>query len=231
MKLFVGYGYNARDEWIEEWVFPLIRAFDFEIESGKGLEGLDLRDEVKRRIERSRAAIGFATRRDEKMDKSWTTHRWVLNELTYADARGLRSVEIRESGVENHGGIRDGLGWVGFEDNRKEVLLVQLAAILQRWRKELQSVRLYLLPATIQSKIGPIYRSPDFKCVYRLMIDAEESDPLEAKVVPDKGGLFIKLRDVPFDASVQVEISHAGKTIRSRFEPIDAPAITLEGDL
>ena len=64
MKLFVGYGYNARDEWIEELVFPLIQSFDFEVESGKGLEGQSLSEQVKKRIEKSRAAIGFCTRRD-----------------------------------------------------------------------------------------------------------------------------------------------------------------------
>jgi len=231
MKLFVGYGYNERDQWVEDWVFPLIRSFDFEVESGKGLEGLDLRDEVKRRIEKSRAAIGFATRRHEKVDGFWTTHRWVVNELTHADSRGLRSVEVRESGVEDQAGTRDGLGRVEFDFARKEALLVQLAAILQRWRRELQSVRVYLLPATLQSKINRIYRSPEFKCIYRSMIEAEESEPVEAKVIPDKGGFYIKLRDVPVNSSVQIEITHDGKTLRSFFEPIDAPGITLEGDV
>jgi len=233
MKLFVGYGYNARDEWIEKWVFPLIESFDFKVVSGKGLEGQDLRDEVKRLIEQSRAAIGFATRRELKADATWTTHRWVVDELMWADAKGLRSVEVRESGVEKQAGLRDGLGRVEFDDGAKEALLVQLATVLQGWRRDLQSIRLQLLPAAIHKKIIPHYRKKDeFSCVYRIRTPyGDESEPIQTSVFPEHHGLYIKLRDVPLDALIQVEISHLGKTVCSNFEPIDVPGITLEGDL
>jgi len=59
MKLFIGYGYNARDQWIEDWVFPLVRSLDFEVESGKPIEGEHLRDAVRARVETPRAAICF----------------------------------------------------------------------------------------------------------------------------------------------------------------------------
>jgi hypothetical protein len=35
MKIFVGYGYNARDPWIEDLVFRLIKAFGDEPTHGK----------------------------------------------------------------------------------------------------------------------------------------------------------------------------------------------------
>lgn len=230
MKLFVGYGYNDRDQWIEEWVFPLIRSFDFEIESGKGLEGQDLRDEVRSRIEKSRAVIGFTTRRVQQVDNNWSTHRWVIDELTHARAHKVRHMEVRESGVDPQEGMRGGLGRLDFDFERKEALLVKLAAVLQRWRRELQSVRVWLLPASIRPMIMRKYREPGFKCVYRTMIEAEESEPIEVQPVPYKGGVFIRLRDVPLNAAVQVEISHDGKTFSSDFEPIDAPTLTLVGD-
>ena len=230
MKVFVGYGYNDRDTWIEDWVFPLIRSFDFEIESGKGLEGLGLSEEVRARIGKSRAVIGFTTRRVQQVNDYWSTHRWVVDELTHAGNLGLRHMEVRESGVDPQEGMRNGLGRLDFDFERKEVLLVELAAVLQRWRRELQSIQVWLLPEAIRPMIMRSYRDQGFKCVYRTMIEAEESDPVEVRPVPYKGGVYIKLRDVPLNAAVQVEICCDGKTFRSDFEPIDAPTLTLLGD-
>ena len=31
MKIFVGYGYNDRDRWVEQFVFPIIEAFGSEV--------------------------------------------------------------------------------------------------------------------------------------------------------------------------------------------------------
>ena len=39
MKIFVGYGYNDRDKWIEDLVFPLIEAFDDTPVAGKEIFG------------------------------------------------------------------------------------------------------------------------------------------------------------------------------------------------
>lgn len=231
MKIFLGYGYNQRDEWVETLVEPLVQSFDFDVVSGKGLEGAVLREEVKSRISKASAAIGLATRRDAKQDGSWTTHRWVSDELTYADGQGLKTLEIREQGVEEQVGLRDGIGRLHFDIAAKELLLVELAQVLQRWRRELSRVRLQLLPADIQRKIVPIYRDPGFECVYRAMIEAEESEPIKVRPIPLKGGLFIELKDVPLDAAVQVEISFDGRKLTSGFEAIDAPGITLQGDL
>ena len=46
MKIFVGYGYHPRDVWIEEMVFPLIKAFGAETVSGKELYGQPFGDGV-----------------------------------------------------------------------------------------------------------------------------------------------------------------------------------------
>ena len=35
MRIFVAYGYNDRDKWIEKMVFPVIEAFGAEVETGE----------------------------------------------------------------------------------------------------------------------------------------------------------------------------------------------------
>ena len=81
MKIFVGYGYNDRDKWIEEHVFDLIRAFGVEPISGKEIYGEQLEDGVRRQIRECDAFLGFTTRRDKLQDGRYTTHRWVTDEI------------------------------------------------------------------------------------------------------------------------------------------------------
>jgi hypothetical protein len=42
MKIFVGYGYNERDKWVEDLVFPRIEAFGDRPVSGQEIFGQDL---------------------------------------------------------------------------------------------------------------------------------------------------------------------------------------------
>jgi hypothetical protein len=62
MGVFVAYGYPARDAWIGDLVFDLIRACD--------------------------ALIGFTTMRAETAGESGGTHPWVIEELLTAEQKG-----------------------------------------------------------------------------------------------------------------------------------------------
>ena len=39
MRIFVGYGYNERDKWVEGYVLPLLVAFACEVVHGKAVYG------------------------------------------------------------------------------------------------------------------------------------------------------------------------------------------------
>jgi len=86
MRIFVGYSFNDRDQWIPDLAFRLIRAFGDEPVTGEELNGDQITDEVINRIGRSSAVIGFATRRQQVAQDRWTAHRWVLDELATAHA-------------------------------------------------------------------------------------------------------------------------------------------------
>ena len=51
MKVFVGFGYNQRDAWIKELIFPLIKFFDGEILTGEDIYGEVLTDGVRNKID------------------------------------------------------------------------------------------------------------------------------------------------------------------------------------
>jgi hypothetical protein len=84
MRIFVGFGFNERDRWVKDLVFPLIKAFGAEGVSGEELQGEQITDAVRRQIASCDALIGFVTRRDDLGNGRWSTHRWVTDELSHA---------------------------------------------------------------------------------------------------------------------------------------------------
>src|SRR5436309_7485029 len=99
MKVFVGFGFNPRDAWIRDFVFPLITAFGMDVEDGIELAGEVISDGVRQRIRASSALIGFTTQRDPNGQR-WTTHRWVTDEISHALALGKPVLEVREVDVD-----------------------------------------------------------------------------------------------------------------------------------
>jgi hypothetical protein len=106
MRVFIGYGYNDRDKWVETYVVPLVKAFGCEVAHGKTVFGGALADEVFKLIRSSDAMIGFTTRREPAEHNLFSTHPWVVQELTAAHAQDppIPFVEVREEGVVSPGG-------------------------------------------------------------------------------------------------------------------------------
>src|SRR5258708_35412135 len=109
MRVFVGYGYNERDKWVEDYVFPLLVAFGCEVVHGKVVYGGALPDEVMKAIRSADAVIGFTTRREAIAEGQYRTHEWVVHELLTAHAQDPRIpwVEVREEGVISPGGATE----------------------------------------------------------------------------------------------------------------------------
>jgi len=82
MRIFVAYGYNDRDLWIERAIFPVIEAFGSECVHGKALHGTEIVPSVQKLIESCDAIIGFTTARPN--ETAGVTHRWVTDELASA---------------------------------------------------------------------------------------------------------------------------------------------------
>jgi hypothetical protein len=227
VRVFVGFGFNPRDAWIRQLVFPMITAFAMDAVDGMEAEGQIVTEAVRERIRLADAFIGFTTRRDPIDPQRWTTHRWVTDELSHALALDKPVVEIRETGVDDQGGIAGDRQRIVYDEASRCEALVQLAGVLGRWQRSHDRVLLQLLPAEFINQIVPIYRKPGFACRYRVMVNGEEGPPALAKVKPIKGGLFLEAADVPREGLVQVEIEYGPTSWISGFESVDAIGIVL----
>jgi hypothetical protein len=229
MKIFVAYGYNDRDRWVETLVFPIIRAFGDEVVTGEELQGEQITDAVRRKIQGSDALVAFVTRREEIGPGRWTTHRWVTDELAHALALGRPVVEVRESGVDDQGGIGGDRQRIAYDERQRDRCLVELVKTLGRWHQA-RDVQLKLLPETFAQAVFPLLRHPRLRCTYRLLVDDEESEDIPTRILPITGGLFIRARGVPPEALLQVHVECEGRSWTSSYESTDALSIAMRED-
>jgi len=225
MRIFVGYGYNERDRWIEEYVLPLVVAFGCEVVHGKSVYGGALPDEVIKAIRTSDAVIGFTTRRELEAPGQYRTHDWVVQELTTAHTQDPRIpwVEIREEGVISTGGI---IGSADAQriDYREDDLprcLVKIAQALRRLHDLANVTMIRLGPISAVDQIGSLLDDPSFVCTCQTLRGTLQSAPRLTPVFPIRGGLFVQLRGVARGELVRIAVSGRGRSWRSDYESVD----------
>src|SRR5262245_27372130 len=133
MKIFIAFGFNERDRWVKNMVFPIIEAFGDQVITGDEMYGEEIPDEVHRKIVKSDALIGFLTRR---LDEPKGTHHWVLQELSLAKMLRLRFVEVRETGVSDQPGFTGMHQRITYDEARRDECLLALVTTLGRWHNE-----------------------------------------------------------------------------------------------
>jgi hypothetical protein len=227
MKIFVAYGYNDRDQWIPNLVFPIIKAFGDEVITGEQLQGDQITDAVIREIRQSDALIAFVTRRQKIDETRWTTHRWVTDEVAHALAYRLLIAEIRENGVDEQGGIVGDRQRIIYNENEREKCLVEIVKILGKWHST-DTVRLQLLPDECVQAIRPLLRNPGLRCTYKILDnDGELGEEIPATILPITGGLFVHAKNVPRLSLIQLRVECSDKSWTSNFENTDSLSIPL----
>lgn len=225
MQIFVGYGYNDRDRWIEEYVFPLVVAFGCELAHGKSVYGGPLPDEVTKAIRASDAMIGFTTRREPAAPGQYRTHDWVVQELLTAHAQDPRIpwVEIREQGVISPGGILESVDAqrIDYREEDRAGCLVKIAQALRRFHDLTNVTMIRLGPASAVDQIRPWLDDPSFACTCQSLRGAVQVLPRSVPVFPIRGGLFVQLRGVAPGELVRIALSARGRTWRSDDELVD----------
>ena len=226
MRIFVAFGYNPRDHWIEEMVFPLIEAFGSEVLTGEEMQGEQLSQGVLERIGNSDALIAFTTRRDQLKNGTWTTHKWVQQELSVAIAKPMLVAEVREKDVDPQVGVDGDRQRITYEEANRDKCLVEIVKTIGRWHESV-FVDLQLLPKEFIEAVRPLLKNPRIKCQYKLMEKNRETGPFIATIKPIKGGLFMTASNVPRDALIQIFVECDDKSWNSDYESVNSIGIKL----
>lgn len=227
MKIFVAYGYNDRDRWIRELVFPIIEAFGAEIETGETTYDGSIPDSVKSKIRRSDALMAFTTRRTTQDNVVWQTHRWVIEELAAAAALGKKTVEVRETGVDGQGGLTQNHQRIEYNEAARDKCLVEIVKAVGVWQSA-SLVRVQLLPEGIRADLQPLLRDEGLTCKYRIKIGNFTDEDVTAKIEKITGGLFIDVPQLKSNELIQISIKHGSRVWESSYESLSSYGISLE---
>jgi hypothetical protein len=227
VKIFVAYGYNDRDKWIREMVFLLIEAFGSEVETGEETYESSIPESVKSKIRRSDALMAFTTRRTTQDNQVWQTHRWVVEELAAAAALGKKTVEVRETGVEQQGGLTQANQRIEYDEAARDKCLVEIVKALGVWHST-DYVQVQLLPEGVANNdLRPLLEQQGLICQYVVKVGNYEDSPVDAEIKGIKGGLFINVQKPERDALVKINLRFGNRVWRSDYESLDSYGIHL----
>lgn len=137
MRVFVSFSFRPENQWIEDYVIPLLNFFGHEPVTGRILDAGNLDEEVKRKIRQCRRVLCFVTRAQPRYDEngrvlSYDPPDWVRDELMMARGASLDAIEFRETGVK-YGGAAPFHAYVEFESSQVPRLLLDLAERVAEW--------------------------------------------------------------------------------------------------
>jgi hypothetical protein len=212
MKIFIGFGYNDRDKWINELVIPLIKVLGCEIETGEEMQGERLSEGVVERISEADACIGFLTKRGDtpNADGKFPTHRWVIEELNTGLNKGKPIFEIREKGIDHQKGSNGDRQNLDFDNH--SVALLEVAKFVMKEKSKLSTKTFMLLPPDILNEIRPHLTNGDITCSYKFMYKTRNSEPEVTTIERFQGGYGIIIRKIPSeDALIEIKIKGPNK--------------------
>ena len=204
MNVFVGFGYNENDKWIKSLIIPFIEELGCDVVTGEDMQGEQLSDGVVARIKESDACIGFLTKRDPKLDGTFTTHKWVIEELALALDKNIPLFEIREKGVDVQKGITGDRQW--YEITDKAELMFAITKFINKEKLKFTHKTFMLVPNTFVDEIRPFLKSRDTVCKYRFLHKAKFYEPEETKLERMGQGLGIIVKKIPSEEA-QIEIT------------------------
>jgi hypothetical protein len=204
MRVFVGFGYNDRDRWIEEQVFPILRCLGFTVMHGKDMHGQILQTEVQARIEQSDATVGFFTAREGQENADFGSHIWVRDEMVHANARGKVLIPVKEDGVRVPDGLLGDRQYILLRQQDRLACVAELVGALGR--RNMRRLKLDPDGEPLARSLMQWRRSPTFVIQYRTQDDQGlESTFRQGRLELVDQGFYLNVADVPKRAYVEVE--------------------------
>jgi hypothetical protein len=232
MKVFVAFGYNERDRWIPEMVFPILEAFGIEVVTGEEMPGNIISVEVIKRIKNSDALIGFLTRRDDLDNENYSTHPWVINEVALALGADCKVIEVREDGVINLLPLTQDRQYLFYNEAQRDKFLVELVKAISQWG----TVGIKLLPGEFCEKVKPLIRQQEkIVCEYCFSIGNWSSEWYTGRLLNEPAGvvIYVNTSDLPRrreNVLIQVHVRDpsSGESWLSDTEKLEQRIVTMQ---
>ncbi len=213
MKTFLGFSFRDQDRSLVQYAEQLLASQYVQMVTGERLGGEQLTPEVQRRIEGCAALVALLTRRDARQDGKWTTHQWVLDELSWARGKQKRAIAMVEDGVDV-GGMFQSHEQIPFRREDPIQAFLRLSETLGLWKREVgRTVKVQVMPPTLAKKLGGGNRP--LQCRHRLWLQGRYTEWREVTPVPEGGGTFVYVEGVQDEHLIQLQVQEAKKTWES----------------
>ncbi len=232
MKAFVAFGYNERDAWIPEIIFPILNCLEIEIVTGEDLEGVVLSAGVIDKIKESDAVLAFCTKRDKIAENKWGTHPWILQEIASGLTQQKKILALFELEVDSSQvAILQGHQIVHYDNAKREELIVSLIKTLSRWKKEASRKKIKLLPEEMIIQLKGAFNQNQVECHYNFMVDGDELEKIKTTPIRLSGGYIIQIKNIPMkgDIFLNVRLQGPGNEIwETGYEPFEYMALNFQ---
>jgi len=194
MRVFVGFGYNDRDSWIENQVFPILAGMGFTVVDGKDMHGEILQPGVQSRIEQSDAAIGFFTVREGQGDAEFNSHMWVRDEMVHANAKGKPIIPVKEEGARIPDGLLGDRQYIPLRQNDRLACVAELVTALGR--RNIRRLKLDPESEQLRRDLQWWRRAAGFLVQYRTLDEGVESPYRKGRLELVDQGFYLDVFDV-----------------------------------
>jgi hypothetical protein len=226
MRVFVAFGYRREERWVRELVVPILTSLDISIESGTELPGRAIGPEIRRRIERSTAVIGFLLRRQKLPDGKWTTSDWVRQEIEAGLGLNKDVVQVVEKGVRPPGGQLPNLQRLTYDPRARDAFLVDFTRHIRDWIRGVVFVRLE--PHQLTNALNRPGAERDRFCEYQIISDGQVARNARAEVLGLGGGLYVKLTGFSPGSHANLTIAVGGQRWFCRGVPHTQPFVPMQ---
>ena len=204
MKVFVGFGYNDRDRWIEEQAFPILSGLGFTVVDGKDMHGEILQPQVQFRIDQSDAAIGFFTIREGQGEAEFNSHIWVRDEMVHAIAKGIPIIPVKEEGAKVPDGLLGNRQYIPLRQYDRLACVVELVGALGL--RNIRRLKLDPEGDELRKSLQRWRRTPGFVIQYRMKNEEGIESPFRpGRLEQVDQGFYLNVSGVPHRAYVEVE--------------------------
>lgn len=228
MRVFVGFGYNERDTWIETQVFPILQNMGFVVVDGKDLHGEILQIGVQSLIEQSDAVVGFLTIRDPTSTGDFNSHLWVQNELVYAVGKEKPIIPIREENVRVPDAILGNIQYIMLRQNDRLACVSELVRALGR--RNIRRIKLEPEDDDLRRDLRRWRVDQNFVISYRTQDSTTgiESDPQTGRLEVVNSGFYLNVSDVPRKDYVEIQgILNGQAQFNSGWASTDAVSVKI----
>ena len=133
-KIFLSFSFRDADRELVGMVDQLVMSHQLTRVTGRRLEGQDITDAIREKINGSDGLIALLTRRDARTDGGWTTHDWVRDELNFARQAEIPAIAMLENGVVMSGAFSDHER-IEFSRDDLPIALLAVSETLGLWKR------------------------------------------------------------------------------------------------